>query len=324
MNPLISVIIPVYNVEKYLEKCLDSVINQTYKNIEIILVDDGSTDNSGVICDEYKEKYKGITVIHKKNEGVAKARNTGKEYVRGEYFCFIDSDDFITENYIQVLFDLAEKYGADIACCGYKYIWPDGKEKRTICADKPDSYEYSDKGINVICGMLHGKSMFLPSCCCKIFRTSTAGDFAFPEFLIGEDFLASMDYYAKAEKVAYINMPMYCYLQNDDSAMHSVNPEKIYNMILSGDCIYDKSVKLSPSLKKAASHYVIEINMLGLMKLWSCENCNDKINHIKANIKKHRFAVIFDTKASFRVWASCVVSLLGFNALYKIRNATLK
>ena len=104
-NGLISVIVPVYNVESYLEKCIDSIIHQTYKNLEIILVDDGSTDNSGKICDVYKEKDSRIKVIHKQNRGLSSARNCGLEIAKGEYIGFVDGDDYIAEDMYALLKD---------------------------------------------------------------------------------------------------------------------------------------------------------------------------------------------------------------------------
>lgn len=111
---LISVIIPVYNVERYLRECVDSVINQTYKNLDIILVDDGSTDSSGQICDEYAKRDDRITVIHKTNSGLSDARNNGLEIAKGKYVYFLDSDDYIAENAIETLFEIAERDNSDI------------------------------------------------------------------------------------------------------------------------------------------------------------------------------------------------------------------
>ena len=124
---LISIIIPVYNVEKYLAKCLDSVLNQTYKNLEIILVDDGSKDNSGAICDEYAKRDNRIIVVHQKNSGVSKARNLGMSMATGDYIGFIDSDDTIEANMYEVLLKNAIESGAEISYCGLKQIQLDGK-----------------------------------------------------------------------------------------------------------------------------------------------------------------------------------------------------
>ena len=99
-NKLVSIVVPIYNVEKYLKRCVNSLLNQTYKNIEIILVDDGSTDSSGAICDQYKPKDNRIVVVHKSNGGLSDARNTGIDMARGEYIAFVDSDDYIHEDYI--------------------------------------------------------------------------------------------------------------------------------------------------------------------------------------------------------------------------------
>ena len=113
MGDKISIIVPVYKVEAYLSECIESIINQTYRNLEIILVDDGSPDKCGEICDEYAKKDERIHVIHKKNEGVARARNDGIEYAGGDYISFIDSDDWIAENAYEVLYQGLKQYDAD-------------------------------------------------------------------------------------------------------------------------------------------------------------------------------------------------------------------
>jgi glycosyltransferase involved in cell wall biosynthesis len=122
-NSLISVIIPVYNVERYLRECVDSVINQTYKNLEIILVDDGSTDNCPQICDEYAAKDPRVKVIHKANGGLGPARNSGLDVMTGDYIGFADSDDFLAPEMYEILLDNLETAGADISVCGYFYLY---------------------------------------------------------------------------------------------------------------------------------------------------------------------------------------------------------
>ena len=118
-EPLISIIIPVYNVENYLGRCFQSVQKQTYKNLEIILIDDGSTDASGKLCDQYKLHDQRVKVIHQKNGGLSNARNSGLKIAKGEYITFIDADDFIHESYIERLYSLAEMNGSEIVCCNY-------------------------------------------------------------------------------------------------------------------------------------------------------------------------------------------------------------
>ena len=116
-NILVSVVVPVYNVEKYLSRCIDSISRQSYSNLQIILVDDGSKDNSAVICDEYSKKDTRISVIHKTNGGLSDARNVGIDNAKGDYICFIDSDDFVRETYVEDLLNAILKYNSDIAVC---------------------------------------------------------------------------------------------------------------------------------------------------------------------------------------------------------------
>lgn len=122
----ISIIIPVYNVEKYLATCLDSVINQTYKNLEILLIDDGSTDSSGLICEQYSKKDTRIKTIHKKNGGLSDARNVGISYASGDYISFIDSDDFIDINTFTILNQYIKQYNADIITFNYGSVTTNG------------------------------------------------------------------------------------------------------------------------------------------------------------------------------------------------------
>lgn len=124
----ISIIVPVYNTERYLHKCIDSILNQTYESFELILVDDGSTDHSLNICKEYEEKDKRIKVLHKENGGQGSARNLGIDKAEGEYIGFVDSDDFIHPRYYEILKKLLDDTNADIACCHYQFIQPDEKQ----------------------------------------------------------------------------------------------------------------------------------------------------------------------------------------------------
>ena len=119
MQPLITVIIPVYKVELYLERCIESVRNQIYTNLEIILVDDGSPDNCPQICDDYAKRDNRIIVIHKENGGLSSARNSGLDIMTGQYVTFLDSDDFFHNEFVFHLYNLAEKYDADLVKCGY-------------------------------------------------------------------------------------------------------------------------------------------------------------------------------------------------------------
>ena len=158
----ISVIVPVYNVEKFIKRCLDSIINQTTKDLEIILVNDGSTDNSGKICDEYAKLDNRITVIHKENGGISSARNIGLDVATGEWIAFVDSDDYIEKDMYEVLYKTAIEKNVDICACFFKYLTVDNKilfnltQEQLDMNGKYNSKEfleliYKDEYMNGIC-----------------------------------------------------------------------------------------------------------------------------------------------------------------------------
>lgn len=140
MNPLISIIVPVYNVEPYIRKCLDSILSQTYTNWEAILVDDGSTDGSGAICDEYAKKDSRFVVVHKQNEGVAKARITAFEHSRGQLITFIDADDYVDNCYVSYLYENMINHEVDVSCCQYYRV-----DKQITKVSKRKNFGYFDK-----------------------------------------------------------------------------------------------------------------------------------------------------------------------------------
>ena len=178
---LISIIIPVYNVELYLEKCLDSIINQTYKNIEILLVDDGSKDNSGKMCDEYAKKDNRIKVIHKENGGLSSARNCGIKNSNGKYLTFVDSDDIIELDMIESLYHLMNKYDSEIVISNIKNVF-DGiikKEKET------DEIRVLNN-IEVLEEMLYGDAYYI-SACGKLFKKELFENVEFPLNKVYED-----------------------------------------------------------------------------------------------------------------------------------------
>lgn len=223
-NPLISIILPIYNVENYLHKSIDSVINQTYKNIEIILVDDGSTDNSSKICDEYVSLDPRIKVIHKKNGGLSSARNIGIDNAKGEFIALIDSDDFISINFINELLNLIIKYNVDIAECDIEKV------------NEIDSklFQFSDNSTltNPIIlnnyealTRIHNDdfSICLRSVIAsnKLYRKSLFNNIKYPLNKVHEDEFTTYRLFYKSRKVAFSNKKMYAYLQRQNSIMHT-------------------------------------------------------------------------------------------------------
>lgn len=203
----ISVIIPVYNCEQYLPACLDSVLNQTYQDLEMILVDDGSKDASGRICDEYEEKDKRIRVIHQENHGVSHARNVGMTLVTGEAVSFIDSDDTLEPEMYALLAGLMQEHEADIAHCGYKHIV--GEEIRLVHDTKRVIPQNAQEALDCfVSGRLFGGGLWN-----KLFRAQLIEGTAFREDLkINEDVLFNFDAFRKAKKTVFADHALYNYI----------------------------------------------------------------------------------------------------------------
>ena len=214
MEDLVSVIVPVYNVEKYLNKCIDSIISQTYKNLEIILVDDGSPDNSGAICDEYAKKDTRIRVIHKENGGVSSARNVGIEISNGNWISFIDSDDWIEEDYFEIMLNEAKKENADIVFCGYNRIWKNKVETINGFEDNKsfNSKEYLINALTPQTG--------IGFCHMKIIKRNSIGQIRFNnELVVGEDALFNVEISKNIEKAFFCKKALYNYRNNESSVV---------------------------------------------------------------------------------------------------------
>lgn len=204
-NPEISVIVPVYNVEKYLQRCVDSILEQTFENIEILLVDDGSTDGSGAICDQYALKDSRIHVIHKKNGGLSDARNAGMDVSVGNYLSFVDSDDFIAPNMLQTLHDLAVKQQADISICGMCECF-----ENSVPEQNPQIICQTYTGIEALRQAFIG-NYFGMSICTKMVRRDLCKDHRFIKGKTSEDVFFTPQLLLRAQRVAFTSEPLYNY-----------------------------------------------------------------------------------------------------------------
>ena len=250
---IISVIIPVYNVEKYLSECLDSVINQTYKNLQIIIVDDGSTDFSGKICDVYAEKDNRITVVHQKNAGAGAAKNTGLELIDGDYFSIIDSDDYIELDMYEKMVNSLEKYNADIVQCLFRNVFVN------------DSFDRKYKIKGNYPKVLTSKS-FLKEYLYdwkyaifwnKLFKSSLLKEIRFPVGRKIDDEFFTYKLVCSAKKVVNIDDILYNYRMRKTSVMNENDSDRlIYDRI---DCFIERYNYISnvyPSLKK---NYILKL-----------------------------------------------------------------
>lgn len=212
----ISIIVPIYNVEIYLCKCLDSIIGQTYKNIEIILINDGSTDNCLEICNKYKKRDKRIIVIDKENGGLSDARNTGIEIATGDYLMFIDSDDWIYPDMAQRLYSLVHKNNACIAQCNFIRLYDE--KKVNINQEKEEiSIMDNKQGLESMYGQNGIKSVVVWN---KIYKKKLFDEIRFPAGKLHEDEFTTYKIFDKCEKIVDTNETMYYYRQRSDSIMN--------------------------------------------------------------------------------------------------------
>ena len=217
----ISVIIPVYKVEKYLNECLESVVNQTYTNLEIILVDDGSPDNCPKMCEEWASKDNRIRVIHKQNGGLSDARNAGLDIMTGKYFTFIDSDDLVGLTYIEVLKQNLDKTGADLSMVSYLQF---ENQVNAIYEEQEIEVLSKDEAMYKLVYFYKG---FMPAWG-KLYLTEKYGDHRFLFGKINEDEFYANEIYYRTNKVCCSNKQLYYYRTNPDSIIHrEFNPKQL-------------------------------------------------------------------------------------------------
>lgn len=288
-KPLITVVIPIYNVEKYLKKCIESIIKQTYKNIEIILVNDGSTDNCPKICDEYAKKDKRIIVIHKKNGGVSEARNAGIDIAKGKYITFIDSDDYVAKEYIENLYVECEKNNTEVSLIGTRYL---NKKGKVIFSSKVIQKTYTSE--EAIKQLFLGK-YYDSGVCGKMYKTTLLNNIRFnKDIKIGEDLDVFYKILLKCKNIRInTKLKMYNYIARIDSVTNSVNIEIIEEDIkIAQNMIEDVSTRY-PKLKKYAIRRYITINVINIIKLIKSNKIKEeekdiKIQKLKENINMYK------------------------------------
>ena len=220
---MISVIVPVYKVEKYLEKCVNSILAQRFTDFELILIDDGSPDECGVICDSFTQRDNRVRVIHQKNAGQAAARNVGISISRGEYIAFIDSDDYVTADYLETLVSFIQKYQCDLAMCGHRIVHEVDEEG--ICDEKDSQMQCMDNDElwDEIFGRLNNAVWN------KLFKKELLQGILFPEDLgHGEDLIFNLEYILRCKTAVKTNKECYFYRKRSDSiTTSSFSPRKL-------------------------------------------------------------------------------------------------
>ncbi|MGN0707576.1 MAG: glycosyltransferase [Faecalibacterium sp.] len=241
---MLSIIVPVYNVEDYLEECIDSILHSTYKEFELILIDDGSTDASGRICDQYAEKSENVVVIHQQNEGQAIARNKGIEIAKGDYIGFVDSDDYIEETMYEKMIKTIEDFNADVVVCRH-YDDFDGKKVPRLV----DSYIKIYTGTEAAKLALEDKKInsYVWD---KVFRRSLFQGIYFTPGRYFEDTMLIPQILIKAAKVACIPEPLYYYRFRLNGTMNTLNQKRFLDKIYAVEDNIQMAMQQFPDMVK--------------------------------------------------------------------------
>lgn len=317
MEPLISVIIPVYNVEKYLNKCITSVVEQTYKNLEIIIVDDGSTDQSPEICDEWKKRDSRIQVVHSSNGGAGKARNTALDMATGDYVTFVDSDDYIAPQMYQVL--LEQFYdGIGIVECNYSMVYDDSeefKEERKIY--KIHTYSAMEAMYENI-----NDHIFRQLIWNKMYRKDVIKGIYFPTGKKIDDEFWTYQAIGNASKLIYMDQKLYAYRQQEQSVMHLLDAKKRLEALKAKEERHKYICEFMPQLKTESLNnlwFTCIYQGQRVLKDKNKENLKRVYPQIKRFIKKYPQTNLKDiTDKKQKIWI--IFAKISFCGTCKIRN----
>lgn len=290
MKPLISVIVPVYNVEKYLRKCVDSIINQTYNNIEILLIDDGSTDGSGAICDEYSQRYDIVTAYHKQNGGLSSARNYGIERAKGEFIGLVDSDDYIHEEMYDRLYTLLVENDADLSECKLADVYngkvrSSNKKIEVLIVNSETAIDYAFKAEIASVAAVD-----------KLYRRSLFDNVRYPEGKTIEDGYVIVDILSACSKIVISTEQLYYYVHRKGSITTNAFSKKNLDAIIT----YEKNYNI------IKNKYPAIVDTAKMRLCWAYFYVLDKI--------------IYDKTAENRDIKKDVIKYLRANYSFIIRN----
>lgn len=294
MKPKISVVLPIYNVEKYLETCVKAMTGQTYQNLEIILVDDGSPDGCPALCDELAKADERIRVLHKENGGLSDARNAGTQIATGEYITFVDSDDVVTDIYVEYLYSLIEKYGCDMSLCTHTVVFEDGK--KIPYGDGTDEMLDAKECLR---RMLY-HDVIDTSAWAKLYRTDMAREILYPKGKLFEDIGTTYRFFLASGKIACGYQSQYFYMQRQNSIVSGkFNPHKL-DLLEMTDKMAEDVEKVYPDLAQAILRRRVYARFSTLNQMLDVDGYRKERDEIISFIKAHKREIMADEHAPGR------------------------
>ncbi len=319
MQPLVSVVVPAFNIGQYLPGCIDSLRRQTYKNIEVILVDDGSSDSTGAVCDGAAASDSRFKVIHKANGGPSEARNRALDVMTGEFVTFVDGDDLVAEKYVERLLAALQNEGADISICDLTGFSRNEKGEDILPDQKEDNGYSVLSADEALSGMLR-QDGFDTEAWGKMYKASLFKDIRFPVGMLNEDLAVIYKCFLKAEKVVFCKEILHYYRQRPDSIMGTKTDLKRYrdSYEIIGSLVSDIYAE-RPELAKAADSRAISVYSQSYAGAVLCGD-EELASECWNKITEFRTGVLMDRKARPKARAAALLSCFGKRAFLKAYN----
>lgn len=303
---LISVIIPVYKVENYLKECLDSVSSQSFKDFELILVDDGSPDSCGQMCEDYARTHPNTVVLHQKNAGLSAARNNGVKAAKGQYVSFIDSDDYVSSDYLSFLYDLISKYDADVAIGGVLKTY----DSKKVVIPKKNDFDKCVLPCEALINICYGK--YCINAWAKLYKKELVEKYPYPEGKLYEDIATTHKIIGDSDRVAYGTRVIYFYRQREQSITHDIITEKQFDGIeaVNKQLIYAK--KNYPEAVPAA-HARCAMKCIDIAtRIMNGDGNRNLFNRVRNEMKIHLHPILKDGNLSLQTKIRGVAIFLGY------------
>ncbi len=307
---MISIIIPVYNAEKYLDRCIESILNQTITDLEVILVDDGSNDRSGMICDKYEKKDSRVRVIHQANKGVSAARNKGLSVITGEYVGFVDSDDFLDKDMYSLLLQNLIKYEADICACNARTLYDTGKE---VIADNSGRIDILEKEVAVETIVKKMDNALWN----KLFKRKILSEIRFEEDrTFGEDLYYILQCLKNCERVVYVNSCKYNYIKHENSITSGKLSKKSFDQVYFKDKSAEFLNEYFPQLYSEGMRwsYIARLNLCRKILISNDNQYNQYLDEYRLYLKNN-FKAIYKKLKKKEIFEYILMEY--FSSIYK-------
>lgn len=308
-GPLITIIVPIYNVAVYMDRCVDSILTQTYRNLEVILVDDGSTDGSAAMCDQWAQRDSRIKVIHQSNGGLSQARNTALDAMTGQYVTMVDGDDYIAPHFVETMLGLAGNTGADVVSSGWT-LFDDGTSPKP----SSDAHITTFTPAQAIDEVFYQHTL-TNSACSKLYAASLWHDLRFPAGMLYEDLAVIYSLLSLASKVVHTSEHLYMYRQRQEGSITSSFSRKRTHVLDIMEQLEERVEAEAPQHLKAVRSRLLSAYFNIMLLCPQDGTMDDIIDRCWTGIKRLRNGCLLDPRVRAKNKAGIILSYMGQHAL---------